>query len=490
MVGFILLFGSSVLWIASSSWGIGYDPDSIIYEDVAENWLDGQGITRYDFATGERYPMSNFPPLYPIALGLLSQINDNLAQSARLLNTVLWGIVWLFVYRWIMHGGQSHIIAWSVATLLMINLLVFQVFGTSWSEPMFIALGLTGLWFVHRYRQLHHRKPLIIAAIFLALAILTRYAGVALVMTATIMIWTSVSTRRRQLEDTIILGLISGMPLFIWVARNLILRGDIAARDVHFTMFGIPQLESSVATLGQWLIPIPEMRVNVIIIGLITLLIVLTFLNTRQNAIRADTGITLMRWWITIYLLFVIASFMIIDPRIPFNYRILFPAYVGLMILTGRWLAIRWQATAYYLRITWIVVGLSLLFVNGLLAINWAMIIQSNGHQYSDARFQQSQILQDLRDTDLSNITLYTNNNFLLHYQTDKAALLLPSASSTDFDLWLNTVSDDEPIQIVYFTLLPQRDWISTEQIESLLPVMPIRQSDIVTIYELDVSDE
>ena len=87
---FILLSGVIALWIASTPWGIGYDPDSIIYEDVAENWRAGYGIARFDFATGDRYPMTNFPPVYPLVLGVLSSIVGTVALAAKILNTALW----------------------------------------------------------------------------------------------------------------------------------------------------------------------------------------------------------------------------------------------------------------------------------------------------------------------------------------------------------------------------------------------------------------
>ena len=489
-ISLILVFGIASLGFASQSWGIGYDPDSIIYEDVAENWRAGYGITRFDFATGERYPMTNFPPLYPLLLGLLSQIFENVADSARILNTALWGGSWLMVYAWIRRRLQTHGVAWCATTLLMINLMVLQVYGTSWSEPLFMMLGLSGLWFILNYYEQGKRRYLVFASLLFAGAILTRYAGVAFVMTAGVVLITASSLSwRARLQSLVGLGFISGLPLLVWLLRNITVRGDVANRDIGFTSLGLPQLESTVQTLGLWLIPVPELSVNFIVLGLMGALLSWTYFHTRQHDSSSDMGMNMMRWWIIIYGLFIVASFNFVDARIPFNYRILLPAYIGLIILIGRALAMGWARFPKSLRLTWLVVGLVLIVINSILSLNWAVIISRTGQQYSNAQFQRSAIIQDLRDQPIS-ATLYTNNNFLLHYLSNKPADLLPSANDTDFEGWLDSLPNDETIQIVFFSLFSQRDSKSTAQIESLLPVTPITESDVVTVYQLDLPNE
>lgn len=489
-ISFILLFGFVSLWFVSQQWGIGYDPDSIIYEDVAENWIAGYGIARFDFTTGERYPMTNFPPLYPLVLGLLSQIMGDVANSARILNTALWGGIWLLVYAWIKRGFDTHKIAWSFATLLMVNLMVLQVFGTSWSEPLFMIFGLSGLWLIVKYYERWQWRYLVGASGLFACAILTRYAGVAFVITASIVIlMASHQSWRNRIQSLIGLGMISGLPLLMWLMRNVSVRGDIANRDLRFTSLGQPQLESSIQTLGVWLIPVPELTVNLLVLAIIGGLLGWMAFNTRKHPSSTTIENQVMRWWIIIYMLFIVASFSLIDPRIPFNYRILLPAYIGLIIIIGRYFATHWMHLSKSLRLIWVVVGLVLIGINSLLSLNWSTLINRTGQQYSSAQFQKSAIIQDLRESSTSAI-IYTNNNFLYHYLTNMPAQPLPSATETDFGDWLNHLPDDETIQIVFFSFLSQREWESTIQIEALLPVTVIDGSDVVTLYQLEMSNE
>jgi len=480
-----LIFGLGCLWIASSQWGIGYDPDSIIYEDVAESVFAGYGISRFDFATGDRYPMTNFPPMYPLVLGILAQIFGTVAGSARLLNTALWGLLWLIVYQWIRRDHQSHTIAWAGASLLMFNLFIFQVFGTSWSEPLFLVLGFSGLWLVVSYQQDDKWRYLIGAGVLFASAILTRYAGVALVATASLMLLVaSDKTWRKRLLSIVILGMVSGFPLLIWLLRNISLRGDVANRDVGLTLVGLPQLETAIQTVGSWLLPIPELTVNLVVIGLMSLLILWTFARIYQSHNENDLVIRIMRWWIVIYLLFIVTSFTLLDPRIPFNYRILLPAWVGIVILLGRWLALNWSRLGKIQQMVWRIAVIVLLCLNALLSLNWSDVIRQSGQQYSGAIFQKSDLIQDLHDNP-STTTLYTNNNFLFHYLTDQPADTLPFANDTDFDAWVAS-RPDEPIQIIFFHALSQRDWTSIDQLENSLPVTLIENDTAVSIYQLE----
>jgi len=489
-ISLTLLFGLASLWLASQFWGIGYDPDSIIYEDVAENWLDGYGIARFDFSTGNRFPMTNFPPLYPLILAALSQIFGTVANSARLLNTALWGGMWLMVYAWIYRGLRNYKIAWGFTTLLMINLMVLQVFGTSWSEPLFMMLGLSGLWLILSYYETWQWRHLILASALFACAILTRYAGVAFVMTTGIILFTASNRSwRERIQSITVLGFISGLPLFIWLLRNVSVRGDVANRDFGFTLLGLPQLQNTFQTFGNWLIPIPEPASNIVVLALVGLLLCWSVFQTRKHQASLTIESQILRWWIIIYTLFIIASFSFIDPRIPFTYRILLPAYIGIIMLVGRYVAKHWTQFPKILRLTWVVMGLVLLVINGLLGLNWTMIINREGQQYSSAQFQTSKIVQNLRESPPT-ATIYTNNNFLFHYLTDSPAHTLPPANDTNFDDWLNTLPNDEAIQIVFFGLFSQREWESTEQIESILPLTIIDDSDAVTVYQLEKPNE
>lgn len=487
----ICIFGVAVLWIATSDWGIGYDPDSIIYEDVAENWLDGYGLARFEFETGARYPLTNFPPLYPIILALLSRIFGSVAQSARVLNTAMWCLMWLINYLWICRERpKNHRSAWIFATLLMINFFVFQLYGTSWSEPLFMVLVYSGLWLFVTYCRKDAWRYLIVAGLIFGFATLTRYAGVAVIATAMLsLLLMRDKALLARFKSILLLGMVSGLPLILWFVRNVSVRGDVANRNLGFTLPGIPQLESTLLTLGDWLVPISNLSLNLPILMIVVGLLSVSFWQSREQSAEADIVSAIVSRWFAIYILFILGSFMFVDPRIPFNYRLLLPAYVALIILIGRWFGLHFAGWGRVLRVVWVSLAIALVCVNVIMSLFWMSTIWSNGHQYSSRVYQQSPFLAEIREN--SEPTNYiTNNNFLLHYHTGKPADSLPFPNEDGYDSWIEEMATRDHLQIVFFHWLGGRGWESAEQLEAELPLILVEQGRDLNIYTIENDDE
>lgn len=483
------LCGIVLLLFATGKWGIGYDPDSIIYEDVAQNWLAGQGISRFDFATGESYPLTNFPPLYPLTLAILSQITGTIAQAARILNIALWVILWLMTAAWIQKYRPSPKIAWLGANLLMFNFYVLQVYGTSWSEPLFMALAFSGLWLFVSYHQQDKQGYLVAASALIGLAILTRYAGLALLGTIIlILIFQREKTIFQRLRALLIAGLVSGLPLLLWFLRNLSLSGDVANRALGIHPPALPQLESTLQTLANFLLPFSDMTINIITLFVILFLLIIAYRQLPSESQSLDFISRLLTLWIVIYMLFILASFTFADARIPFNYRILIPAYVALLIIIARWIAHYSSAWGRGLRLVWIIAGVSVLILNGIMALVWTNTIANYGHQYSSRIFQESQIIADLQDLP-PEVLIVTNNNFLFHYLTDHPAQLVPFPSESGVDKWLNDMAQNkvDTIWLVYFRWLGEQGWSSAQEIESMLPLTLIASAPEVNLYQVDL---
>ena len=86
---------------------------------------------------------------------------------------------------------------------------MLTIHAMAWTEPMFILLGFLGFFLLAAYQEHSKRLLLVAAAIAVGLAFLTRYAGVALILTAVLGIITlSQRTFSRRLIDALLFGVI------------------------------------------------------------------------------------------------------------------------------------------------------------------------------------------------------------------------------------------------------------------------------------------
>ena len=221
--------------------GIGVTHDTLNYFSAAEHFVKGEGL--YTNFYGEWKPLTIYQPLYPVILGILSLGVFSLEATALTLNALLMGINTVLVFYLVARASDY---AFPAATLSALVFL-FSHFTApthlmAWTEPLFVCFMLAGFWYVDRglgeTMDRGSNRYLFIAGFFIALALLTRYAGLVLLPVLGLVI---LLTAQMPLPGRIKSLAFFMTPSFLlvggWLGRNYLLTGNPAKRSIAITPF-------------------------------------------------------------------------------------------------------------------------------------------------------------------------------------------------------------------------------------------------------------
>ncbi|GIV76497.1 MAG: hypothetical protein KatS3mg050_0891 [Litorilinea sp.] len=335
----------------ATAWGLGASPDSAAYIGVARNLLAGRGLG-VPFGQTADVPLTHFPPLYSLALALVGGLSGTDPWlSGRWLQAALLALSVLGVggmaYGLARRSGRAALLA---GLLWMTSPALLGLYLMAWSEALFLFLGLGGLALLALYLVHPSRRLLALAALAIGLAVVTRYAGLALVATGLVALWwLSEDSRLRRLTDGVFFALLSGLPLAIWLVRNLLIGGEATGRKIAFHPLSRAHLIQGLDTVSGWLF-LPASAPGWIKAGGVALLalalaiILLAHLPGRrfQGAIRLPTDdlagalVWVLGLFLGIYVLFLVFSISLVDYNTPLDGRILAPAWAAAFLLLVR----------------------------------------------------------------------------------------------------------------------------------------------------------
>lgn len=240
-----LFGGGQVLWATRR--GPGLSPDSLGYVLLARSLASGEGFR----LLGQ--PISHFPPGYPALLALAGAVGLESLDRARIVHAALFtlnGILLALVTR---RAAREMRWAAPLATFLFVaSPKMMSVHAMAWSEPAFVALSLGATLLLSARLAGGGRGSVVGAAFCLALALLVRYAGVALVpaMLLGILLWERFP-RPRRFADATLVALLGLAPLAAWLARNALLAGSATDRALAYHPFGAGSVEQLVGTAAE-----------------------------------------------------------------------------------------------------------------------------------------------------------------------------------------------------------------------------------------------
>ena len=233
---------------ATSTYGTGISPDSVGYIAVARNLADGNGFTDYQ---GNAFVIQ--PPLFPVALAsieLFSGIDPE--EGARFFNALvaactvgLGGFVLLRFVRGplVVLGGLA----------ILFSTPQIAVSTYAWSEPLFNLLVLIFLTIIISHSRLGRREVVLLGFVT-ALACLTRYIGYSLVATGLILILIQ-RGGRTKLTNSLLFGIISVLPIGIWLIRNWILSSTLFGPRAPSQYSLLDNLYYTYSKISGWFLP-------------------------------------------------------------------------------------------------------------------------------------------------------------------------------------------------------------------------------------------
>ena len=215
-------------------------------------------LTAGDFARAleEREPFTNWGPLYPMLLAAASFGAFDPLDVAGPLGGAVFALTILAAGLWMRRVVASRaLVVWGCLAIAcafpLAELAAFVL-----SEAPFILFVTLALSRIDAFRNGGGRTALAWAAAFAALACLTRYAGVALILAALPLLLTREGPRpRERARDAAFFLAVAVLPLGLWLLRNTLLVGSpTGERPISGEALPIV-LGRTFQTLESWLYP-------------------------------------------------------------------------------------------------------------------------------------------------------------------------------------------------------------------------------------------
>jgi hypothetical protein len=330
--------------------GVGFDTDSGPYYGAAYNLVHGHGLTTpFTFFTSpygpkkavsfhNAVPLTHFPPLFPATLGVAGVLGLSISTAARVLNALLLGVnvflAGLLVLR--LTKGRGVLPASLCAGVLLVGPTAWTFSATgrpNWlalhstvmSEPLFIMFCLSALVVIDVHLVGGSRAAFYGAAALAALALLTRYVGVSVIVTGAIAILFLRAVKRHRVRDAAVFALIGVAPTLVWDFYTTEIQHGAAPRrlDLHSapgTLRGLLDVVEKWLLPGSWSSGVRDVAL-VVVIALVAALI---YARRGSTQLRGTTVGVLGTFGVT-YIVVVVFSRHLLDASVPMDPRILAP---------------------------------------------------------------------------------------------------------------------------------------------------------------------
>jgi hypothetical protein len=221
----ISLLGASIILFGAKNYGVGINIDSVGYISTARNIAFGIGAVNYD-----GFPLVEWPPLYPAILGAVNYVfGVDPVSSANILNAIFFGLtIYLSGILFYKHVTSNEILAIiGILSLLFAHVIIYVSLWI-WSDSLFILLVVFYLISLIKYVENKKYSSLLLVSFSVALASLTRYIGVFLIVAGIISILLiRHDNLKTKFSHLLVFGVISVLPVSVWVIRNYFLTGTL-----------------------------------------------------------------------------------------------------------------------------------------------------------------------------------------------------------------------------------------------------------------------
>ena len=213
-----LVYGSlsAIVILILTRGGITLSPDSVNYLSIANminigRWSDAFVVT--------------WPPFFPTLIALVNSFGFEGEESARIISVISYStlVMLMFLFARATAGRL-------VAHLTSVSMLIFApllfVYSYCWSETVYITLSAGSLLVLYKFYESTDgadRGYLIWGAVLVALALLTRYLGVALFSAGFLIILFKKEVRGAadKIKSLILFSVISWAPLAAYLVGGL-----------------------------------------------------------------------------------------------------------------------------------------------------------------------------------------------------------------------------------------------------------------------------
>lgn len=459
----------------TTTWGAGLTSDSINYIKYAKSISKNHNFS----ALG-----NHWPPFYSITLAICSFFGDNILHSAKLFQAIL------LVVNTVLFGSVIYAVTEKSKIATLVGILIItssqmwlEIHGMVWSEPLFLFFALTGLFSLAAYlKNENNRLLLLLAAISIGLAVVTRYAGVSLVMTGCFcLILLAKESWAKRIINSILFFLVSISPLIIWMIISHSHGNSGSTFSLHYNEIPLKSFQKGTREILFWFL-LPGIKPLLLLIpffGISTLWGISALLN-RLKPKNSMVEICLV--FAIIYLAFILFSKSFVYADIPFDRRILAPAYycifLALILLAHRYFTFeRLKLVGITLMIYLITIAFFQLRVQ-----NRYVEFAKDGIDFANKSWVESDVIAWLNANKIDTV-VYTNGPGPLSLYTDVKSRMIPRHTSTstrepnkniikDINAMVNDMIKREGY-LIYFSTVTWRWYLPTE--DKFVKALPLQ---------------
>ena len=240
--------GAGLVLLRQASYGPGMGVDAGFYIVAARNLLAGNGLVGLG-----GYPLVSWPPLYPAMLAGGGLFGLDPYAFAGPLNAVLFGLTVLVAGWWLRRHLRSRFLwLWGCLSIAL-ALPLTEIASCAMSESAFILFVTLALTQIDVHLRGGGRASLIRAAGFSALACLTRYMGVSVILAVVPLLLAARVAPREKMKRIVVYTLIAAVPVGLWMLRNVLVAGSpTGERELGFYSFPFIVDEALRIAVGGW----------------------------------------------------------------------------------------------------------------------------------------------------------------------------------------------------------------------------------------------
>ena len=417
--------GTAHILVRTATYGIAITMDSPMFLSTAMNFLAGEGWR--DFA-GK--PLERWPPLFPLLLATGGWIGIEPLEAGRWINATAFGLTILAAGLYLRSHLQSRWLVLAATATIAASLPLSHWASYLMTDALFVLLTLLALMQLRAFLNRDGRTPLLWAAVFTALAALTRYPGVVLIgVGVLVLLVRRTPPLAARLKHTIVFGAVSSMPLAGVLTRNWAISGTLTGPRTEARRSLSALLSQMADGFRGWVIPpnTPDGLAYLLWIaaGLVVLAAGAVVVWSGRSAGKGGQSPSFGLGPALPFGVFAVSYLVFLVAVVPFtipagiHLRFLLPVYVPLLLvvvfLLDRFPSIKaagWMGAVRY--------GLASLVVLGVLAhlcfsarenLRRTARAYVTGYQYrlnNTARWQHSSTLNYIRDNHIEG-TIYSN---------------------------------------------------------------------------------
>ncbi|NMB96297.1 MAG: hypothetical protein GYA02_06760 [Clostridiaceae bacterium] len=540
---FIAACGVVLILYSNFNYGPAITHDSVAYMHAAESLLSGKGMQYFGYES----PFTQWPPLFPLLLAGLKSVGANLVYVSSYINAITYALIIMISGLWVLSSTGKRSFAIMTSLALLVSIPLYYVFKSMWSEPLFILFVLLFLISMgshinktnpkmpfqkisisrhsRQYKGRLSKKYLVMASIFAALACLTRYVGITLIITGVfVLLLLQKKKIINRLLETILFGVISSIPILMWIIRNYVLTGTLMGDRVPSQKSLVENINLFFDTITLWIAPVYSRNLSYLILGILTFLAIIIIIacnfnilskcsaedNTNSinnksvvNSVDAKDNvnkITILFAFIVIYSAYMIFSATVISID-SINNRLLspiYPALVLLIILTiEKCMDIKLEENKKFCRALYIV--LTIILYSSWIIYPYTVIRKEAYYSYENGAgilvsvwWRNSPTIKYIEELPLDTV-ICSNSSDAIYFHSGRTSRYPPKKSGIywyGIDEFKEFIEKNENVYIIWFRKKNEDTMYSITELQEYFTMEMIDELYDSTVYKVVGSKE